>query len=190
LTAQPHSPHVGLVVEGRGDAEAVPLLLRKWLERRGFFGDVLGKPVTCNGRDKALKKNGLEGKVAVAAARPGCVGVLVILDGEGDPVCSLGPSLLTRVSDIAVPVAVALADSQFESWLVASAESLSLPKLSYSPTQNAEAALKQALRPEKYAKPYWQPRLTHRLDFDIALPRTKSLRRALDRFDELFSALL
>jgi hypothetical protein len=189
LTAQPHSPHIGLVVEGRGDAEAVPLLLRRWLERRGLFQDVLGKPVTCNGRDKALKENGLEGKVAVAAARPGCVGVLVVLDGEGDPVCSLGPTLLTRVNDIAVPVAVALADSQFESWLVASAESLSLSNLAYSTTQNAEAALKTALRPEKYVKPYWQPRLAHRLDFDIALPRANSLRRALDRFDGLLNAL-
>ena len=96
MTAAPEDPHVGLVVEGPGDFQAVPVLLRSWLGTSGDYRDILGRPVSCNGRDKALMPNGIEGKVASAVARPGCRGVLVVLDGDYDPVCTRGPDLLAR----------------------------------------------------------------------------------------------
>src|SRR6266699_356164 len=96
MTASADVPHIGLVVEGRGDAGALPLLLRKWINSRGDYRDLLGRPVVCDGRDRAIVPDGIEKYVAVAAARPGCQAVLVVLDAEGDPACELGPVLLTR----------------------------------------------------------------------------------------------
>jgi hypothetical protein len=191
MTAADDSPHIGLVVEGRGEIQALPLLLRKWLRERGDFRDILGKPVPCNGRANALKLNGIEGKVAVAAARPGCRAVLVVLDGEGDAVCRLGPKLLVRSRTVAggKPVAIALADVKYESWLIASTETLDVSGLKYSATRDPVSALEKALLPSKYIKPVWQPRLTQRIDFGLALPRSRSLKRFLARFDKLLNFL-
>lgn len=186
MTAAPGSPHIGIVVEGPGDGLALPVLLRLHLGLRDDYRDVLGKPVSCNGREKALMPNGLEGKVAAAAARPGCRAVMVMLDGEGDPVCTLGPRLLRRASAVSPrPVAIALADPTFEAWLCASAETLGLDGLEYDPTRDPGGALKEALKPRKYVKPTWQPRLAARMDIRLAAGRDGSLDRALRKFDGL-----
>lgn len=191
MTATDDSPHIGLVVEGAGELEALPLLLRRWLRERGDFRDVLGSPVACHGRSKALQPGGIEEKVAIAVARPGCRAVLVVLDGEGDPVCQSGPELLmrSRAASGGKPVVVALAEHQYEAWLMASAETLDLEGLAYSSTRSPVSALVAALRPVKYLKTRWQPRLTERIDFDLAMSRSPSLRRLLARFDELLRVL-
>lgn len=187
MTAKPTDPHIGIVVEGRGDLDAVPILLRKWLRENGINSDILGKPVQCLGRDNALKEGGIEGKVAIAAARPGCRAVIVILDGEGDAVCELGPELLTRATEGAQgkPVVVSLADGKFEDWIIASAETLGLPDLRYQPDRGSISLLKEALHPDKYIKPVWQPRLSAAVDLNIAAGRSVSLSRLLRRVLEL-----
>lgn len=125
--------------------------------------------------------------MAVAASRPGCYGVLVILDGEGDPVCRLGPKLLARSLPAALgkTVVVALADPKYEAWLVASAETLGLPALSSESPRDPAAAIAQALSPRGYSKPTWQPRLTSKMDLARAASRSHSLHRTLEMFDRL-----
>lgn len=86
MTAGPNDPHLGLVVEGRGDLGALPILLRTALQRRGDYRDLLGGPVACHGHDKALTVGGIEGYVGTAARRPGCRAVLTYrptADAEG-----------------------------------------------------------------------------------------------------------
>lgn len=190
MVAAPTDPHVGLVVEGPGDKQALPILLRAHLYTAGEFRDVLGKPVPLNGRTKAFTPNGIEGYVFTAANRPGCVGVLVVLDGEGDCVARDGPSLRQRGDQVSrVPVRVALADGDFEDWLYASAETLGLGLNSYDCAQRGQSAIKRVLQPASYTKPVWQPRLASRMDLTIARSRSASLDRCLDRFDELRSHL-
>ena len=190
MPASATDPHIGLVVEGPGDARAVPILLRAHLCATGEYRDVLGKPIGCNGREKAIAKSGIEGFVAAAAARPGCSGILIVLDSEGDPVCERGPELLTRARRVStIPVSIALADRCFEDWLFASAESLGLDGLAYNPQARGNGAIVQALRPAKYVKPTWQPRLASRLNLPLAASRSASLRRMLERFDGLREAL-
>lgn len=185
MTASAEAPHIGLVVEGPGDVRALPQLLRMWLNERNDFRDLLGKPVSCNGRSNALREYGVEGKVTTAVFRPGCVGVLVVLDDEGDAVGALGPDLLARVATLCNrPVIVALADSKYESWLVASAETLQLPSLRFTTSSDPVALIGAAL-PYKYTKPVWQPRLTARMDLPRASTRSRSLARMLAKFDEL-----
>lgn len=160
-------------------------MLRRHLESASDFRDVLGKPVPLHGRDKGLVPGGLEGYVATAAARPGCVGVLVVLDSEGDCVAELGPCLLERSLVVSrVPVRVVLADACFEDWLFASAETLDLG-LTYGAGINGSGAIKQAIRPASFTKPIWQPKLTVRMDLAVARARSASLERCFARFDEL-----
>jgi len=190
MTAAAGDPHLGLVVEGPGDAISLPLLLRRQLELRGDSRDLLGKPAICNGRDRATAANGLERYVAAVAARPGCKAILVILDSEGDPVCELGPQLLERAEKItSLPVAVCLANRNWEDWIYASAETLELPGLTYSAGSRGLGAIVSALRPRKYVKPTWQPRLTARMDIAKASGRSPSLSRTLTRFDEFIAVV-
>jgi len=158
MSANPEDPHVGLVVEGAGDRSALPVILRAHLQAHGEYRDVLGKPVPLHGRAKAIVPNGIEGYTAVAGTRPGCVAVLIVLDGEGDCVSERGPQLLSRARSVGVPVRVALADKAFEDWLYASAETLGFDGLSYDPARSGGAAIKDAIRPSTYTKPVWQRR--------------------------------
>lgn len=190
MTPRPVDPHIGLVVEGRGDEIAVPLVARAWLQARGEYRDVVGKPVPCHGREKAIQKGGLERFVATAAARPGCVGVLCTLDAEDDAACALGPDLLARVSGtLGKDVVVALCEPKFEAWLVASAETMELPGLEYDAGRDPEGLIKRALRPRKYIKPTWQPRLATRVDFDRAAERCPDLSRWLAKLEALAALL-
>lgn len=190
MVADPREPHVGLVVEGAGDRGALPVVLRSYLHARGEYRDILGKPVPLHGRDKAFVPNGIEGYAAVAGARPGCVGVLVVLDAEGDCVAQRGPELFTRARcAIQVPVHVALADTAFEDWLYASAETLRLDGLNFDPQKSGGSMIKHALRPAAYNKPVWQPRLAARMNIDMARVRSPSFDRMLLRFDDLCAKL-
>lgn len=129
-------PHIGLVVEGQGDKQAIPILLRKHLASRSEYRDLIGKPIPCHGRGAATVPGGIEGYVATAAARPGCRAVLVIFDGDEDPPCQLGPQLVERSHKIcSVPVHVSLAERCFEDWLYASTESLDIGIAAYAPGQ-------------------------------------------------------
>lgn len=186
MVAAPTDPHVELVVEGAGDLRALPIVLRAHLGTTGEFRDVLGKPVPLHGRTKAFVPGGIEKYVATAASRPGCVSVLVVLDGDKDCVAEAGPSLRERFDEVSrVPVQVALAERNFEDWLYASAETLDLELDGYDRDQSGLHALKVALRPGAYTKPVWQPRLAYRMNLAIARPRSTSLDRCLERFDEL-----
>lgn len=182
--------HLGLVVEGRGDAAAVPVLLRMYLSRRQDYAE-LGKPVAVHGKSNLMKSDGVEGYVAVAANRPGCRAVLVVLDCDRDCPASLGPELLQRAQEATrLPVAIALADRDFEDWLYASAETLELESLErYSPAVRGLTAIKQALRPRSYVKPTWQPRLAAKMDLELAVSRDRSLARLFERADGLVKYL-
>lgn len=179
--------HIGLVVEGRGDAEALPVLLDLIQKSEGFALGNLGRPVVCNGVKNALRPGGIEGFVGAAAARPGCAGLLVVLDSDERPTCRMGPDLKARAESVtALPIVVALAENCFESWLVASAASLKLPGLTASNGKsNPVAAIQLRLADRKYSKPVWQPRLAARVDVDVAKRGSSSFGRLVERLHGL-----
>lgn len=176
MTTSAQEPHVGLVVEGRGDLISIPILVRKHLHSKGDYRDLLHKPVPLHGRDKAIVPGGIEGYVATTASRPGCMGVIVILDSEGDDPVALATELNSRVAAAEVtkhPVFVLIIDQSFEDWIFASAETLDL-NLTWDASRRGQAAIKEALRPKSYTEPVWQPRLTNRVDINLIAQRCPS----------------
>jgi hypothetical protein len=177
------------VVEGRGDYGAAPIVLRKYLQSIGEYRDILGSPVNVKGVGNVSKPGGIERFVSAVGNRPGCRGVLVILDSDDNAVCELGPTLAARIQDsCACPVAVALADRDFEDWIVASAESLDLG-FGWSDTSRGLTLIEDALYPRAYTKPVDQPRLAAKIDLDLARGRSYSFNRLLERFDSLVMGL-
>jgi hypothetical protein len=118
---------VASIVEGHGEVEAVPVLVRR------IAGVVAPGVAVVTPRPVRLKKGKLnrpgelERAVRLAAERVSRLGgVLVLFDADEDCPAQVAPTLHGRCvsarSD--VPVSVVLAKREFEAWFVAAAESL------------------------------------------------------------------
>lgn len=115
------------VVEGHGDREALPVLIRRVARRLVPARHVeVPKPIRV-ARSRLLKHGEIERAVDLAARQ--CEardGILVLIDAETDCPADLGPKLLQRAV-AARPdrrIRVSLACREFEAWFLAAAESL------------------------------------------------------------------
>lgn len=114
------------VVEGQGDVEALPVLVRRILAEIDPTAAIrVEKPLRSN-RDKIVKPGELERFVQLAARKAAGAVVLVLLDADDDCPATLGPALLARAEAVSrgAPVAVVLANREFEAWFLAAAVSL------------------------------------------------------------------
>jgi len=189
MTMRPDQPHIGLVVEGAGDFSSVPLLLRRYFQEKEDYRDILGKPIPTKGISNATKENGIEGYAATAAYRPGCRGILIVLDSDNTVPLEREAALRGRIEGIVVqPFIVSLAVRDYEGWLYASIESLELGEITYLQGVRGLSVIKDAVKElsgESYTKPIWQPRLTQRMNISLARSRNPSLDRMLQGFDTL-----
>lgn len=185
--------HIGLVVEGAGDQQAFPVLLRKHLNAISRDDVVLARPINTKGRGRLLKQGELERFVRLAATEPGAAGVAILCDSNSNPPDELRAELTTRCEQLgfAVPVSPCLAVREFENWIVASAETVAGVELPLEECEGrgAEATIRQWRAPAKYVKPLHQAGLAARIDLDRARARCPSLDRTLRDFESLLPDL-
>lgn len=103
------------------------MLLRRLLAERQAWDVRVALPVATHGVDKLVASSDLvESRLHFAARRPDASSILVLLDG--DTGCALDRALpivsCAERLHLPVPVAVAVAKCEYESWFVASIESL------------------------------------------------------------------
>ncbi len=118
---------IGCIVEGHGEVEAVPILIRR--VAASLYPElslVIPHPIRVS-RSKVVKEGELERVVELAARNIGGEGaIFIILDSDDDCPAQLGPELRRRAlkarSDL--PIAAVLAKCEFEAWFLAAAESL------------------------------------------------------------------
>ena len=118
---------VAIIVEGDGEIEAVPVLLRRLSAQLGHHS---GLEIVSKLRipaSRLFKAGELERAVDLSARKLGSAGgIFVLLDSDDDCPATLGPALATRAkgarSDI--PVALCLAHREYEAWFLAAAGSL------------------------------------------------------------------
>ena len=122
------------IVEGEGEMNAVPALVKKWLSHRNFRNFLVECPSVCSygcGRLKAAhdssQQMGIEYFVKNALLRKPSA-ILVILDADDECIKrdkngaeKLGPELQRRAAKVAdgVPVGVVIANRMYESWFMA-----------------------------------------------------------------------
>ena len=118
---------IGCIVEGHGDVEAVPILIRRIAESLyPELAVVIPRPIRIH-RNKVVKEDRLEREVQLVARRIGGQGaIFIILDSDSDCPAELGPELLDRALQVQgnLPIAVVFAKHEFEAWFLAAAESL------------------------------------------------------------------
>lgn len=117
---------LGLVVEGHGDAAALPLLVRR------IYGEVYGRwdvqlkvPPWRVNRNRAAA-NFDDFPRACAALAKDCAAVLVVIDADDDDPTVFAPELRQRITDRTpdLPVAIAMPVREFEAWFLADLSSL------------------------------------------------------------------
>jgi hypothetical protein len=120
---------IAAIVEGHGECEAVPVLIRRIAQTidPGFVPRIL--PPLRIPASRLLKQGEMERSLDFAARKlEGKGGIVIIVDCDWENCCPAeeGPSLLRRAlatrSD--VPIAVVFAKREFEAWFLAAAESL------------------------------------------------------------------
>jgi hypothetical protein len=128
-----------LFVEGEGEAEAVPTLVRRLINEKGEWHGILldDHPFRVGSVEKLVKGDYREWKRFLGASlkRPNVGGVLLILDGDaqkvggkkfcaGDVAKSLAGAAVHVGAGRTFSVAVVFARQEFESWLIAGMPSL------------------------------------------------------------------
>lgn len=170
--------NIGAIVEGHGEVDSVPLLVRRVATERSLrYPQVL--PPWRIPRSKLVKSGELEKAVELIARRVGeGGGILILIDAYDDCPAGLGPELLERARahrpDRAIEVV--LANREYEAWFLAAAVSLrgsgGLPAdLEPPPDPEAVRDAKRWLgdrMPNGYSPPVDQPKLTATFSLDEA----------------------
>ncbi len=190
------------IVEGHGEVEALPLLIRLIFEQNPSFGsvDVL-KPIR-HRRDQLIKDNSAQLikatqlsilKLQQASPTSDFNWILVLIDAEDDCVAKVSRTLRQTIADhpaIAAQTKVVIAERCFESWFAASATSmLSVIGLSEEAAKAVQSDSKIHGKGwlKKYVTHYRetvdQPRLTASMDTTIARKHNASLNRLVEIFD-------
>ncbi|MBM3726910.1 MAG: DUF4276 family protein [Acidobacteria bacterium] len=194
----PMSVRIAAIVEGHGEVEALPLLLRRIaaVEAPEMAVDIL-QPIR-QPRDSLLKLGELEKWVRKAVnLMEGTGAIVVVLDSERDCPAQLGPSLDRRIRAACTEhrTLVALAHREFECWFLAAARSLAgvrgLPQDLQRPDdpESVQGAKEWIIRRRgSYSPTVDQPKLTALFDLDEAMS-APSFRRFYRRFADLLAQL-
>lgn len=174
-----------IIVEGQGDEEAIPVLVRKLLQTRGSYPTIATHRVK---RNKVVKPGELEKAVEFASLDPACSGILVVLDADDDCPATMGPLLAARATGAAThkTVGLVLANTEFESWAIAGveglrgrrgvapdAECIGDPDAITSP----KGSLERMMAGRSYLETDDQAAFAQLLDHDLARTRSRSFRK-------------
>lgn len=118
---------IACIVEGHGEVEAVPILVRRIAREFDPRLVIQLNPPIRVPKTRLIKQRELERTVEFVARGVGQKGgILIILDSDDECPATLGPELLERARQVRpnIPIRVILAKREFEAWFLASAESL------------------------------------------------------------------
>lgn len=196
--------HIVAIVEGHGDAAAVPGLLRRLLQERLQRYDIHRlRARRVNGKYDLLKN--LEGYLE-EVFNQGCAAILVLVDADEECPLEESARLVERAAalNLDVPIAIVYANSEYETWFIASLSQstgenirarLGLPETVVAPG-NVESIrdVKRWLSGNMpsgraYKETEDQENLTHHIDMDLTHGRSRSFRRLCHAVEELVQAI-
>ncbi len=181
---------IASIVEGYGEVEALPVLLRRLGEWKtpDLYAQVL--PPIRVARDRFLNKPGeFRRHLLLAAEKCGENGwILILLDADDDCPAELGRQTLEKARDIAPHrrISVVLANREYEAWFLAAAESLNgcrgflveeLGEFDAEQPRNAKGWMGERMASGTYRETTDQPAFSAKIDLDQAFNRSRSFRK-------------
>ncbi len=198
------NPSIVAIVEGDGELDAVPGLLRRILwERRCRFDIMTKKPKAANGKPDLLKR--FE-KFLQYTILDGCDAILVLVDADEECPFEQVPYLTAMAAalNLDVPVAIVYARSEYETWFISSLSEctgepirtrLGIPASVNAPNnveniRGAKGWLEERMPNDRgYKETEDQAPLTHHINLDLTHNRSRSFRRLCHAVDELVYAI-
>ena len=187
------------IVEGKGDVEAVPLLLRRLASEYGSPVPVEIDTALRMKRSQIVKRDPIQRMVQLAKRRGGD-GIMIIFDSDDDCPIKLAPEI-TKWADqvtIGTPCVTVMANREFEAWFLASIETLRgkrgirIDAKSHpypeSP-RNAKRALKDRMRRGRgYSETTDQAAFAATFSMIAAYSKCRSFRKFVKAFGDLMDA--
>lgn len=186
MTGRP-IPVIAPIVEGKGEEDAMGVLLRRIAET--VLGEYvqIEKPFRLDSA-KMRKADELARAVRLQSARvPDRGGVLIVRDGDDedvDCIVELAQELKASVDEQPVNVEVVIAAPEFEAWILASMETVgehrliadSTPILDPERNRGAKERLRAVMN-ESYRETIHQAAFSNLIDVELAASRSRSFRR-------------
>lgn len=182
------------IVEGDGDVQALPVLLRRIAGEADVYDIDIPSPIRVR-RDKFLNRDDEFNRIVeLAAGKANDDGtLLILLDADDDCPARLAHWVRGRALDIAPHrnIAVVIAHREFEAWFLAAAESLAgcrgLPPAVQAPERpedirDAKGWLSSKMSGRQYHEVSDQPALSAVFDLTAAEHRSRSFRKLLKEF--------
>ena len=186
------------VVEGHGEIEALPVLLRRLLHHAGVWTVDVGKPIRKD-RSQLTTRGGIAEAVALARGKPGCGGILVLFDSDDDCPAERGPQVQAWATEASrgVPCGVCMAHREYEAWFLATVDSLRehrAMKVDASPHPNPERMrdAKGELRERMlgaYKPTIHQAAFSEQLDLVAAFRRCRSFKKLVTTIGTLMGGM-
>lgn len=181
------------IVEGHGDVQAVPILLRRIAEAISPDSPIDTPHPIRVPRSRLLKEGEIERAVELAARQSTANdAILILLDADDDCPAELAPRILTRAHGARRDrrTGVVLANREYEAWLLAAAESIAqlrglganlMPPEDPEAIRGAKEWLSQHMSASSYRETIDQAPLTARMDLEAA--------RRAPSFDKLWRTM-
>jgi len=180
------------IVEGDGDAQAVPKLIAKILAHIGRYDLIPGDPKIAGGKSELTKIGGLEIYLDYAESVSNACATLVIIDADDDCPKTLAKQLANRVRTKGTrnPVAIVVANREYEAWFLASLDTIKgqrniAPDCVFLGDIEARRDAKgwisdQMPRGKNYRETVDQIALTQKIDIELAYQKSRSFKRLVD----------
>ncbi len=194
---------LGCLVEGEGEVEALPILVRRIAARidPGLYVQV-PRPVRVKRTRLGTQFGDLQNGVEVVVGeiqQPGAI--LALFDADDDCPATFGPALRAQLLSLRsdIPLGVVLAKREYEAWFLAAAESLrgrrGLPADLEAPAdpesiRDAKGWLRRRMpAARKYTERSDQPALSALFDIDRAIGASGSFSKCCREIEKLLRSL-
>jgi hypothetical protein len=188
------------IVEGDGEVEAVPVLLRRLVAAANAYplgvNPPIRRPRTDFDREDSVRK-----WVRVARKRLDCAAILIMFDSDDDCPKDKAPQIQAwgHAEANPIPCYVVMPTREYESWFLATVESLRgvrgiLASATSHPNPESRRGASQELesrmpRNRGYSKRTDQPAFTAQFDMATAYRRCRSFRRMVSVFGLLAASV-
>ena len=188
------------IVEGQGEVEAVPILLRRILDVLGIWDVRIAPPLRC-ARQKIVQEDSLKRMVSFANSGDDIQATLILFDLDDDCARNLIPSIKRWCAEIATdtPCAIVLARREYEAWFLAAIESLrgkrgivpdAMPEVDPEAKRGAKEALRLRMPKNRaYNETADQPALTAVFDMETAYRQASSFRKLVSELCRILIAM-
>ena len=199
-------PKIVPIVEGDGEMTAAPILFRKLLDEMNRYDIQVASPKNAHGRGNLQKTDGLEKFVKYAWKEPDCGAIVILLDAEQECPKVIAKDFSQRIIALGVlyPVVIACAKRMYETWFLASMETIVGKDLNGRPglaNKNLTISDVESIKGPKgwlndlfppgraYRETADQEAMTRLLDTSLAKERSRSFCRLCHALEQALEAI-